>query len=169
VNVNLNLSLSGQADLVVLSPTYTFADARAWRTIVRGCGELVRQELRQYRRDIDGGGGPNRGDAQRSTRGLPDLLWRRRTDRDAALESGRQQYMVYVTGDIPAGDYSPTRLANLGIGHGTIDAGGAYTYFNPATATNFRLRPASPTISRIRTRNIETVSISTSTGARRIS
>jgi hypothetical protein len=45
--------------------------------------------------------------------------------------------MVYVTGDIPAGDYSPTRLANLGIGHGTIDAGGAYTYLNPTTGNEF--------------------------------
>src|SRR5258707_3980760 len=45
--------------------------------------------------------------------------------------------MVYATGDIPAGDYDRTRLANLGIGHGTIDAGGAYTYLNPATGNEF--------------------------------
>jgi len=50
---------------------------------------------------------------------------------------GVNNYMVYATGDIPVGDYNPTRLANLGIGHGTIDAGGAYTYFNPATGNEF--------------------------------
>lgn len=50
---------------------------------------------------------------------------------------GVNNYMVYITGDIPAGDYSPTRLANLGIGHGTVDAGGAYTYLNPATGNEF--------------------------------
>ena len=39
--------------------------------------------------------------------------------------------MTYVTGDIPVGAYSPTRLANLPIGHAAIDGGGGYTYFNP--------------------------------------
>jgi hypothetical protein len=32
---------------------------------------------------------------------------------------------------------SVARLANLGVGHGTIDVGGAYTYLNPATGTEF--------------------------------
>ena len=45
--------------------------------------------------------------------------------------------MVYVTGDAPVGDYDPTRLANLGIGHGAIDTGGGYTYFNPVTGNEF--------------------------------
>jgi len=30
-----------------------------------------------------------------------------------------------------------TSLANLGLGHGAIDAGGGYTYFNPATGHEF--------------------------------
>ena len=42
-------------------------------------------------------------------------------------------YMVYATGDIPVGAYNSNRLANLGIGHGAIDAGAGYTYFNPQT------------------------------------
>jgi hypothetical protein len=29
------------------------------------------------------------------------------------------------------------RLANIGIGHGTIDSGGAYTYLNPASGNEF--------------------------------
>ena len=36
-----------------------------------------------------------------------------------------------------AGAYSSTRLANIGIGHGAIDAGGGYTYFNPQTGHEF--------------------------------
>jgi Putative MetA-pathway of phenol degradation len=47
--------------------------------------------------------------------------------------SGVNNYMTYVTGDIPVGAYDPSRIANLGIGHGAIDAGGGYTYLNPAT------------------------------------
>jgi hypothetical protein len=50
---------------------------------------------------------------------------------------GVNNFMTYVTGDIPAGDYSPMRLANIGIGHGAIDAGGGYTYFNPASGNEF--------------------------------
>lgn len=47
--------------------------------------------------------------------------------------AGVHNYMTYITGDIPVGAYDSTRLANLGIGHGAIDAGGGYTYFNPQT------------------------------------
>jgi hypothetical protein len=42
-------------------------------------------------------------------------------------------WMTYLTGDIPTGAYDPQRLANLGIGHGAIDAGGGYTYLNQKT------------------------------------
>ena len=51
--------------------------------------------------------------------------------------AGVNNYMTYVTGDIPVGAYDSTRLANLGIGHGAIDAGGGYTYFNPQTGHEF--------------------------------
>jgi hypothetical protein len=47
--------------------------------------------------------------------------------------SGVNNYMVYATGDVPIGAYNSSRLANLGIGHGTFDAGAGYTYFNPQT------------------------------------
>jgi hypothetical protein len=47
--------------------------------------------------------------------------------------AGVNNFMTYVTGDIPAGAYQSTRLANLGIGHWAIDAGGGYTYFDPKT------------------------------------
>ena len=50
---------------------------------------------------------------------------------------GVHNFMVYGTGDIPVGAYDPTRLANLGIGHGAADGGVGYTYFNPATGHEF--------------------------------
>ena len=46
---------------------------------------------------------------------------------------GVSNFMTYVTGDIPVGLYSSQNLANIGIGHGAIDSGGGYTYFNPQT------------------------------------
>jgi hypothetical protein len=46
-------------------------------------------------------------------------------------------WMTYLTGDIPVGAYDATRLANLGIGHGALDGGGGYTYFDPQTGHEF--------------------------------
>ena len=45
--------------------------------------------------------------------------------------------MVYGTGDVPVGDYSTKRLANLGLGHAAIDGGLGYTYLNPANGLEF--------------------------------
>ena len=50
-----------------------------------------------------------------------------------AWNRGVDNWMAYVTGDVPVGAYDSRRLANLGIGHGALDAGGGYTYFNPNT------------------------------------
>jgi hypothetical protein len=51
--------------------------------------------------------------------------------------TGVHNWMTYLTGNVPVGAYNPSRLANLGIGHGAIDGGGGYTYFNPQTGHEF--------------------------------
>jgi hypothetical protein len=51
--------------------------------------------------------------------------------------NGVHNWMLYGTGDIPVGDYSPTNLANIGIGHGAADAGGGYTYLDPKLGHEF--------------------------------
>jgi hypothetical protein len=51
--------------------------------------------------------------------------------------AGVNNYMTYMTGDLPVGAYDSSRLANMGIGHGAFDAGGGYTYFNPQTGHEF--------------------------------
>jgi len=50
---------------------------------------------------------------------------------------GNDNWMTYLTGDIPLGTYNAQRLSNIGIGHGAIDAGGGYTYFNQTTGLEF--------------------------------
>ena len=47
-----------------------------------------------------------------------------------AWSQGVHNWMTYLTGDIPVGAYDSKQLANIGIGHGAIDAGGGYTYLN---------------------------------------
>jgi hypothetical protein len=51
--------------------------------------------------------------------------------------AGVHNYMAYITGDIPVGAYDSTRLSNIGIGHGAVDAGFGYTYFNQKTGQEF--------------------------------
>ena len=50
---------------------------------------------------------------------------------------GVNNFMTYITGNLTTGRYDPTRIANLGIGHNAIDAGGAYTYLNEKTGFEF--------------------------------
>lgn len=54
-----------------------------------------------------------------------------------AWNQGNNNFMTYVTGDIPVGTYSPTSLAALGIGHAAMDVGGGYTYLNNTTGLEF--------------------------------
>jgi hypothetical protein len=50
---------------------------------------------------------------------------------------GVNNVITYVTGDIPVGAYNVDRLANTGLGHGAIDAGGGYTYFDTTAGHKF--------------------------------
>ena len=54
-----------------------------------------------------------------------------------AWTQGNDNWMAYLTGDIPVGAYQWSRLANLGIGHAAMDAGGGYTYLNDKTGLEF--------------------------------
>jgi hypothetical protein len=51
--------------------------------------------------------------------------------------AGVNNYMVYVTGNVPVGAYDPSRLSIIGIGHGAVDSGFDYTYFNQKTGQEF--------------------------------
>jgi hypothetical protein len=137
VNVNLNLSLSGQADLVVLSPTYTFATPVLGGQLSLGVASWFGKSSAGIAGTLTATAGPivatRSGVLSDSLTSYGDVV----PTATLRWNQGVNNYMVYVTGDIPAGDYSSARLANLGIGHGTIDAGGAYTYLNPATGNEF--------------------------------
>jgi hypothetical protein len=71
---------------------------------------------------------------------------------------GVHNFMTYLTGNLTTGVYHSSSIANVGIGHNAIDAGGAYTYFDQKTGREFSATPASPTISRTSTPSIRTAS-----------
>ena len=133
VNVDLNLSLSGRADLVALAPSYTFATPVLGGQLVVGMSGQYGRTAASIAGTLTAIAGPivvtRTGMLEGSLTSYGDLapfaqlLW----------NHGVNNYMAYVTGNIPVGDYDPMRLANIGLGHGAIDVGGAYTYFNQAT------------------------------------
>jgi hypothetical protein len=137
LNVTLNATLKANADLALLVPSYTFATpvlggqlavqmaAIAGSTSASVNGTLMASlpPFSLIRTDS----------ISDSVTGFGDLYPR------ASLKwnFGVNNFMTYVTGDIPVGNYSSMRLANLGLGHGAIDGGAGYTYFNPATGHEF--------------------------------
>jgi hypothetical protein len=130
----VDVGVSGRGDLVGFGPTYVFA------TPVLGAQLSV---------SLLGIAGRSEASAALSLTGpLGNTIALNRTQDltsygdvlpQVALKwnQGVNNFMVYGTGDIPVGDYDPNRLANLGIGHGAIDFGGGYTYFDPKSGNEF--------------------------------
>jgi hypothetical protein len=120
----LNAGLDSQLPLVMFSPTWTPEEK-----FFGG----------QLSLSLTFGYGWNSTQANLSVSGVSSTLNRSDTDAGGtdlyplasiAWSSGVNNWMVYVTGDLPVGSYSSTRLSNIGIGHTAIDVGGGYTYFN---------------------------------------
>jgi hypothetical protein len=137
LNVNLNATLDGRADLALLNGTYVFATPVLGGQFALGMTGIVGRS----QASIDGtltaslGGlvATRSGSISDSTSGVGDLY----PMATLKWNKGVHNFMTYVTGDIPVGQYDPTSLANLGIGHGAIDGGVGYTYFNPQTGHEF--------------------------------
>src|SRR5262249_12635432 len=125
---NLSANLDARADLAFAMPTYTFA------TPVFG-GQLSLSAIGIYGRASTSLAGTVSGalvtplgtlpfsrfdSISDSVTGFGDV-WPMATLR---WNAGVHNYMTYITGDIPVGAYDSTRLSNIGIGHGAIDAGG---------------------------------------------
>ena len=137
VNVDLNLRLNGQGDLVLLNPTYTFATPVLGGQLAVGVTGLFGRSSANLDGTLTAAVGPfamtRTGSFGDSITSVGDLY----PQATLKWNAGVHNFMTYVTGDIPVGAYSPTRLANLGIGHAAVDAGGGYTYFNPQAGHEF--------------------------------
>jgi hypothetical protein len=127
VNVNLNLSLSGQGDLVVLAPSYTFATPVLGGQLAVSMAGVYGRSAASIAGTLTVAAGPivttRTGMLEDSLTSYGDLY----PTTTLRWNNGVNNFMTYVTGDVPVGDYNPSRLANIGIGHGAIDAGGGYT------------------------------------------
>src|SRR5215475_7334454 len=138
---NVSASLQARADLGLLMPTYTFA------TPVLG-GQLTVGAIGLYGRADTSLVGSVTGSLTTPLGTFPFSRFDTISDSVTGFgdvfpiatlrwNAGVHNYMTYITGDIPVGAYDSTRLSNIGIGHGAIDAGGGYTYLNPQTGHEF--------------------------------
>jgi hypothetical protein len=143
LTANLNASLSGTGDIGFVLPSYVFATpvlggqasaslAGAYGTssaslagTLTGALTLPNGILIPF--------GPRSDSISSTAWGFTDLL----PQFALRWNAGVNNYLAYLTGDIPVGAYSSSSLANMGIGHGAIDAGGGYTYLNPMTGHEF--------------------------------
>lgn len=137
VTVDLNLRLNAQADLVLLNPSYTFATPVLGGQLAIGITGVFGRSAASLDGMLTTSVGPfvttRTGTLSDSITSVGDLY----PQATLKWNAGVHNFMTYLTGDIPVGAYSPTRLANLGIGHGAIDGGGGYTYFNPQSGHEF--------------------------------
>jgi len=137
LTATLNANVNANVDLGLLNATYVFAtpvlggQASASLIGIYGANATSLNGLVTGSLSTPGGSIPfSRFDSiSDSITGFGDLI----PQFAMRWNAGVNNYMAYVMGDIPVGAYQSTRLANIGIGHGTIDAGGGYTYFNPQT------------------------------------
>lgn len=139
VTANVSANLKADVDLALFSTNYVFqspvlgGQASVGLTGIYGRNSTSLAGTLTGNIALPGGGvipfGPRTDNIFSSTEGFGDLY----PQFVLRWNAGVHNYMTYITGDIPVGTYSPTRLANIGIGHGAVDAGGGYTYFNPQT------------------------------------
>jgi hypothetical protein len=142
VNANLNLHVNATGDLGIVIPSYVFATpvlgGQASVSLLANYGVVGTSLAGTLSGVLTGPFGNNVPFARSDT--ISDTTW---GFGDLApmfqlkWNAGVHNYMTYITGDIPVGAYESTRLSNIGIGHGAIDAGGGYTYFNPLTGHEF--------------------------------
>ena len=139
---HLNATVNANGDLGFVIPTYVFETpvlgGQASASLIGAYGVVDTTLAGQLSGTITGPAGRSipfmRSDSiNDATWGFGDLIpmfalrW----------NAGVNNYMTYITGDIPVGAYQSDRLSNIGIGHGAIDAGGGYTYFDPKTGHEF--------------------------------
>ena len=137
VNGSLTANLNASGDLGIAVPSYVF------QTPVLG-GQLALSAMAIYGRSqagadatftgsVGGVGFTKSGSLAESVTAFGDLY----PNATIRWNQGVHNFMTYVAGDTPVGAYNPNRLANVGIGHGAIDAGAGYTYLNPQTGHEF--------------------------------
>lgn len=137
VHIMLDVNLTADADLVFVNPSYVFASPVLGGQLAVGMTGLAGRNDTSLDGTLTLSSGnrvfTRHGTLDSTLTGVGDLY----PQISLRWNSGVHNFMTYMTGDIPVGDYNSTRLANLGIGHGAFDGGLGYTYFDPKKGHEF--------------------------------
>jgi len=139
ININVNANVHAKADLGFVIPSYVFATpffgGQASLSLMIGYGnnDTSLNATATATTAIPPLSITKSIAREQDTMGFADLIpifanrW----------NAGVNNYMVYLTGDIPVGLYSSSNLANIGLGHGAIDGGVGYTYLDEKLGHEF--------------------------------
>ena len=137
INASVSANIAAKADLGIFIPTYVFATPFLGGQASASLLTVYGDNHTALNATATGTVGPipfTRSIAlEQDTSGVGDLI----PQFAVRWNSGVNNYIAYITGDIPVGVYSSSNLANIGIGHGAIDGGAGYTYFDPKTGHEF--------------------------------
>jgi hypothetical protein len=126
--------VNSRIDFLFVNPAYVFATPVLGGQASLGTGALIGPNTTSAFGSVAGLGGDTiSGTRSDTVFGVGDLY----PTGSLRWNWGVNNVMTYLTGDIPVGLYNSQQLATLGIGHGAIDTGGGYTYFNPQTGHEF--------------------------------
>jgi hypothetical protein len=130
----IRAGLAGRADIVAYGPTYIFEEPVLGGQAAFSLLGIVGNTEASVDATLTGPGGKTvSGHLSQSLFSYGDVL----PQATLKWNEGVNNFMLYATGDIPVGDYDEHRLANAGLGHGAIDGGVGYTYFDPKTGHEF--------------------------------
>jgi len=133
LRLSLDVNVNADIDLVFLIPTYVFPSTVFGGQLAVGLMFPTGRNSVSLDGTLSAALGPftatRSGTIDSSLTGFGDIF----PNASLRWNNGVNNYMIYVTGNIPVGAYDPTRLANLGLGHAAVDGGVGYTYFNPQT------------------------------------
>jgi hypothetical protein len=137
INASINASVNTRFDAGFFAPTYVFATpflgGQASASLLMGYGVNNTALNGIISGTVAGIPFTRTIDLDQTTTGIADLV----PQFAVRWNAGVNNYMVYITGDIPVGLYSSSNLANIGLGHGAIDGGVGYTYFDEKTGHEF--------------------------------
>ena len=139
INISVDAHVHADATIGFVAPSYTFAtpflggQATAYLLVGYGNNDTSLNASATASTDLLPFSITRSVAFSQDSTGFTDLI-PMFTDR---WNAGVNNYMVYITGDIPVGLYSTSNLANIGLGHGAIDGGVGYTYFNEKTGHEF--------------------------------
>ena len=137
LSVDLNAEIKGTADVVAFGPTYVFATPVLGGQFAITALGIVGHQQANIDATVTGALGPigfatasSISDSRTAFGDVflqPTLRW----------NQGVNNYMIYGMMNLPVGAYDSSRLANLGLGHWSIDGGAGYTYFDQKTGWEF--------------------------------